>query len=243
MKEPTEFGICLNDEAFDAFGEELLEDVDCAACRPVVEQKKFEGDRPACPDFQEAECIEIDDDSPLGRRLKELAEEGELTSETLEEILLEERIRQTDWTTLPVDTYAEQLEEGSPEERKSAMKSLEGLAALGNEAAFDALRAYLASLPPPGTIEEVHLKRDVLRRLDRGGDRASVARVLIADLQAVPSNNTTRQWISAIFKFLARCPLNVIREPLEAMLENKKLSPRFRKKVQETLLRSRGFQD
>ncbi|MBW1982903.1 MAG: hypothetical protein JRJ12_17005 [Deltaproteobacteria bacterium] len=74
VEETTEFGICLNDEAFEPFVEELLANVDFPSCRDLVEEKKFEGNRPVCPDFEEAEVIEIDDNSPLGKQLHRLAE-------------------------------------------------------------------------------------------------------------------------------------------------------------------------
>lgn len=235
MGEPTEFGICLNDKDFEPFLEELLEDPSSASCRALVEQKKFVGDRPACPDFQEAECFEIDDDSPLGRQLSGLAERGELTAESVQEALLEEQLRQANWETLPVDDYARRLKSAEPEERDEAMESLGGLVVLGNRAAFHTLLEYLAGLPAPTAIHEVHLKREVLRHLSRARDKTPVVPHLIEELRTVPSNNTTRQWISDIFQFLEHCPWEVIREPLEKMLEDKRFSLGFKKKVKETL--------
>ena len=96
-EEFTEYGICLNDEAFEPFIDDLIE-MRFASCRELVEQKKFVGDdRPACPDFEEAESIEIDDESPLGQEVRRLAERGDLTPETLEAAILEERLSQIDF--------------------------------------------------------------------------------------------------------------------------------------------------
>ena len=234
-EELTEFGICLNDGVFEPFIEELLEGSISTSCQPLVERKKFVGDRPACPDFQESECIEIDDSSPLGRELRRLAERGELTPEALEALLLEERLREIDWKTVAVDPYAVKLQSKDPEERNAAISSLGGLIAFGNPAAFQLLLQFLAGFPPARTTGEVYLKMEILRHLSCSRDNAAIAPYLIDALYRTPSNNTTRQWISAIFEFLGRCPFDVIQEPLANMLSDKRFSPRFRKKVKETL--------
>jgi hypothetical protein len=236
--ELTDYGICLNDEALDPFVEELLEDVDSASCRALVEEKKFIGDRPTCQDFQESECIEIDDNSPLGQELRRLADKGELIPERLESALLEERVRQIDWKTVPVNDYTRRLRSENAVERNAAINSLGGLISFGNQAAFEILFGFLAALAPPRTVEEIHLRVEILRTLDPVEDKTAVAAHLIEELHRTPSNNTTRQWISAIFRFLEGCPYNVIQEPLETMLSDRRFSPKFRKKIDETLSRS-----
>ncbi|MEW6664397.1 MAG: hypothetical protein AB1512_04145 [Thermodesulfobacteriota bacterium] len=233
----TESGICLNDEAFEPFVEDLLAGSIPASCQVLIEQKKFVADRPACPDFQESEIIEIDDDSPLGQELRRLGERGELTAETLENAIIEEGLRRTDWKTLPVDQYAKQLESRRTKERDAGISSLGAMIALGNRAAFQTLLQYLSSLGPPTTIKEVHLKKEILRQLGCWKDRSPVAPVLIQELGRTPSNNTTRQWISDILKFLERCPLEVVQDPLERMLSDKKFSFKLMRRVKEVLWR------
>ena len=238
----TEFGLCLNDEAFEPFIEELLEDVDSASCQALVQEKKYLGDRPACPSFDETECIDIDDNSPLGRKLRRLADKGELTPEALEFYLLEEQLSQIDWRTVPIDRYEKPLGSKDPAERNAAIESLGGLISLGNSGAFQMLLGFLAAMPPPRTIDDVHLKMEILRRLSPAEDKGAVAAYLIDELYRTSSNNTTRQWISDIFQFLRHCPWEVIQEPLEGMLSDKRFSQRFREKVDETLWRARGPQ-
>ncbi len=234
----TEFGICLNDEAFEPFVEELLEGLVPGSCQALLEKKKFVGDRPVCPKFQESEIIEIDDESPLGHELRRLGESGELTPETLQKAIIQEQVRRIDWKTLPVDQYAKQLESSRSGERNSGISSLGAMIALGNPAAFQILLRFLSSLPPPATTKEVHLKKEILRHLDRWEDKSAVAPILIEELGPIPSNNTTRQWITEILRFLERCPLQVIKDPLKRMLAERKFSPGFRKKVAEILSRS-----
>lgn len=234
-EELTEFGICLNDGVFEPFIEELLEGSISTSCRPLVERKKFVGDRPACPDFQEAERMEIDDTSLLGQELRRLAERRELTLEALEAALLEERVRKIDWKTVGVDHYAVQLQSEDPEERNAAISSLGALIAFGNPAAFQLLLQFFAGLPAPRTTGEVHLKLETLRRLSCSRDNAAISPYLIDELHRMQSNNTTRQWVSAIFEFLGRCPFDVIQKPLASIVSDKRFSPRFRKKVEKTL--------
>jgi hypothetical protein len=112
--------------------------------------------------------------------------------------------------------------------------------ALGNAAAFQVLLEFLSSLPSPATIKEVHLKKEILRHLDGWKDRSAVAPILIEELGLIPSNNTTRQWITEILRFLEFCPLQAIQDPLTRMLAEKKLSPGIRKGVTEILSGSKG---
>lgn len=237
LGELTEFGICLNEEAFEPFVKELLEGSIPGACRALVEKKKFVGERAVCPSFQESEIIEIDDDSPIGQDLRRLREHGELTPETLEEAVLREQARRIDWRTLPVDRYVKQLESKRSGERDAGISSLGAMITLENRAAFHALLRFLSSLPPAETIDAVHLKREILRHLNRWRDKSAVAPILIDELGRIRSNNTTRQWISDIFRFFEQCPLVGIQEALEAMLSDKRYSYKFRRRVRDVLSR------
>jgi hypothetical protein len=203
-----------------------------------VEKKKFIGDRPACPEFEESEIIEIDDDSTLGQELPRLAASGDLTPEGLERLLLHQQFEKIDWKILPVDRYAKQLESSRYQERNDGISTLGAMIALGNPTAFQVLLGFFSSLPPPATIEEVHVKKKILQQLGYWKDGAAVAPFLIKELGRIPSNNTTRQWISEILRFLERCPLQVIENPLRRMLADKTFSSGFRRKVAKILSRS-----
>ncbi len=228
VDEATEFGICLNDEAFDPVADDLLEGRMDEACRELVEQKRFIGERPACEAFERAEMWEIDDDSPLGREITRLAEKGELDPEKLAQLIVAESFDAIDWTTVPVEQHEARLESGSPEERESALLSLDALASMGNRGARDALVRFLKALPPPATLAEVHFKVKVLERMDREKTQDALVPHLVEELYRTPSNNTTRQWISAVFRFLERAPL-------ERMLRDKRFSHRLKKKVKQIL--------
>ena len=238
-EELTEFGICLNDEVFEPFIDEIMEGLIPASCSAIVEKEKFVGDRPGCPNFEEPEIIEIDDDSPLGQELARLRESGKLTPEALENAINEEHIRRAELKTLPMDRYAKQLESKQSRERDAGISSFGAMIALGSTSAFRVLLRFLSSLPPPATIKDVHLKREILRHLDFWQDKSAVAPILLKDLGRIHSDNTTRQWISDIFKFLEQCPLEIIQGPLEKILSDKRFSYKFRRRVIDTLSRSR----
>ncbi len=234
--ESTEFGICLSDRAFDPFIDELLEDPDNAPCQELIHEKKISGEQEACDNFEEIEeGIEIDDDSPLGKELSRLVNVGKLTAETFQAALFEEQIKNIDFKTLPVDNYVARLHGSDPRERKSAISGLGALINHGNEKAFHELFSYFKQLPPPTELHEVHFKIDLLRDLKWSHTETPLIPVLIDELYQTTSNNTTRQWISAIFRFLELCPREEIREPLEKMLRDKRFSYRLKKKMKNIL--------
>jgi hypothetical protein len=235
MEEATEFGICLSDEAFEPYIEELLENCNYASCQDLINYKKFTGEQKACNNFEEIDYVEIDDNNPLGRELLRLSEADELNRESFKAALLEDKIRNIDWKTMPVDQYVKQLKNPKPEEQRAGISSLGGMISLGNMEAFKELFKFFKQLPPPKTIEEVHFKKEVLRQLERQDTRALIIPHLIDELYKTSSNNTTRQWISDIFRLLEYSPQDRVREPLEKMLKDKRFSYRIKKKIKEIL--------
>ena len=117
----------------------------------------------------------------------------------------------------------------------SAIRTLGGLISLENKAAFDELFKYLKQLPPPKTIQDVHIRIEVLHHLNSFENRKFITKHLLGELYKTPSNNTTRQWISAIFDFIRKSSIEDIREPLEKMLKDKRFSYRLKKKIKDIL--------
>lgn len=235
MEEETEYGICLSDEDFEPFIDELLENSNYSSCQNLVNTKKFLGERKGCENYEEMETTEIDDNNELGNELKRLCESGELNPETFKAAVLDEQIRNIDWKTMPVDRHVRQLKSPLKKDQEAGISSLGGMISLGNKEAFNELLKYFKNLPPPKTLEEVYLKKEVLRHLERENTRFQIIPYIIDELYKTPSNNTTRQWISAIFKFLEYSPKDKIREPLEKMLKDKKFSYRLKKKIKNIL--------
>ena len=233
--EASEYGICLADDAVEPYFDELVVNLNFDACQELISEKEFSGETLACKKFEEAERIEIDDESELGQALKEF-EAGTINEEKLKQAILLDEVKQINWETVPVDQYAEQLESGDIEVQKAAARRLINLVHLGNEQAFNMLWRYFETLPPPRTIEEVHYKVEVLEKLKYTDKQAEIIPVLIEELYATPSNNTTRQWINCMFTYLSKSPESEVRQPLEAMLEDKRFSPKLKKKIESILL-------
>ena len=94
---------------------------------------------------------------------------------------------------------------------------------------------FFRNIPPPKTLQEVHFKIEAFRFVNRGEFQEELIPVLVKDLYNTSSNNTTRQWITEIFRFFQRCSIEDIREPLEKMLKEKCFSFRIKNKIKEIL--------
>ena len=235
MDEINEFGIYLNDKEFEPFIDELLENSNYSCCQDLVNRKKFFGEQEVCPDFSAAETTDVDEKSEFGRKLISSIDNGPFNIEKFEELLVAERIRNIDWKTVPIDHYARQLKNSKPEERDAAISSLGALISFGNKAAFQELLNFFRQTPPPKTIEEVHFKKELLRHLKLTKQKTALMRVLFKELYTTPSNNTTRQWISAILDFLEYCPPEQVRKPLQKMLDENLFSYRLKQKMKRIL--------
>jgi hypothetical protein len=94
---------------------------------------------------------------------------------------------------------------------------------------------YFINLPPVQSTENVHHKIELLHKLGYRDKNLDLLPHLIDELYQTPSNNTTRQWISAIFKYMRSLPLEQVQKPLEKMLKDKRFSHRLKNKMKEIL--------
>ncbi len=240
--EITEFGICLNDKEFEPFIDELLEKQDYTRCQELVNRKRFSGEQEACLDFSEVEVItDIEEKSELWRKLVSLIKSGNFSEEKLDNLILEEQLNNIDFRTLPVDRYIKPLYDPDPEKRDAAISSLESLVYFQNEKAFQLLFEYLKQLPSPRTIAEVHLRKKILKHLECSDFKKTVIPYLIDELYRIPSNNTTRQWISYIIKFLEDSKDKKAHEHLKKMLKDKRFSYRIKRKINKIFNSSECF--
>jgi len=227
LDEPTEFGICLNDIDFEPYIDQLLEKQNFNCCKELIARKKFDGNREACEDFV---MVEIKEDPILEQELEELAKDDNINEETVREVFLMHSLR-----SRSVEEYAKKLESPSSEVRLEAIESLAGFTSFKNKEASELLINFFRNIPPPKTLEEVHFKIKVFGFVNRREFRKELVPVLIRDLYNTSSNNTTRQWITEIFRFFQICSIEDIREPLEKMLKEKRFSYRIKNKIKEIL--------
>ena len=236
-REATEYGICLEDDDFEPYIDELLEKLNFAVCQDLIEKKKFSGESKGCERYEEAETLEFDDDSPLGEMMHHFMETGEMDWERFRDKIYIKSLENRDWGK-QVCLYRERLEKGDRVEQIEALRSLGGIIPLGSGEAFDALLDYLERQPPPEKIDDVHVKIDVLESLGYWGtadQKARLISLLVGELYKIVSNNTTRQWITKILNYLAQCPEAEVRLPLETLLREREFSPKMQNKISALL--------
>ena len=235
----SDFAICLNDPDYEPYLDDILENQDFSRCQKLVEKKRFSWEQEACPDFDPVELPE--EEIPLLPELRnvidQLAKDGNLTSETTQQAIFEDMVDRIDWASVPVDKYVERLNNAkTPEEIEKAVKSLGCLISLKNKAAFHALFVYLKDLPPPTTVEQTHLRIEILRQLEYARNfKKKLARLLVNDLFRTPSNNTTRGWYTAVFRFFENSSVEIAEKELTTMLDSPQFSHRIKRRVKTIL--------
>ena len=247
LSEPfaSDFVICLKDPEFEPYLDEILEEQDFSRCQDLVKQKRFSWEQEACPDFDPMEFS--DEDIPLSPELSsaidQLAKNGNLTSETIQQAMFEDMVDRIDWAKFPIEKYVERLDNAkTPEARKKAVKGFGGLISQKNKAAFNALFSYLKDLPPPTTVEQTHLRVEILRQLKLALNfQKKLARLLVKDLFSTPSNNTTRGWYTAVFRFFEGSSAEIAEEALAPMLGSPQFSYRIKKRVKNILERLNDY--
>ena len=235
----SDFAICLNDPEFEPYLDEILEKQDFSRCQELVRQKRVSWEQEACPDFDPVE--DIDEDLPLSPELsstiERLARAGRLTAETFEQAVVEDMVDRIDWANQPVDKYVEKLTSAQTQkEREEAVQSFGFLITQNNRAAFDALFSYLKNSPPPATVEQTLFRVEILRQLKFNQSfKKMLARLLVEDLFRTPSNNTTRGWYTAVFRFFESSSSDIAEKALQPILDSPQFSYRIKKRI-ETIL-------
>ena len=264
-----DFGICLNDPDFEPYIDVFFENHNFDCCQALIDKKKISGETEGCDDF---ELLDMDGDNVLGiddelaPDLLECMQDGIIDAEKLQAVLMREAFKNKDWSTEPVDCYFAQLRgetDGTNRNQNAESKSQnmnkdpyeqereqrEALRTIGmlihndNKAAYDGLFAYFMELTTPARIEDVRHKIAVFDQLERHVPRGEIIPILVEELSAIPSNNTTLQWISRVFAYFRACPLESVKEPLETMLKDKKWSYRRKRQIKEILQLNSSPQD
>ena len=238
----SDFAICLHDPEFEPYIDDILERQDFSRCQELVRRKRFAWDREACDKLDPVEDLdEAEEWSPeLAGKVRKLIEEGGLSSEVLERVIIEHAVDNIDWANRPVDENLRGLKESkTPEAQREAVRSFGFLIGQGNRPAFDGLCGYLRELPPPEDVPAKELRIEILRQLGFTRERSwqeELAHLLIDDLFRTPSNQTTRGWYTAVFNYFERsCPEGVAEDALERMLDSPQFSYRIKRRVRGIL--------
>ncbi len=227
---PTSKGICILDPEFEPYLEEIME-LDFKNCQRLVRKKNFDLTRKACSDFTPAESIEmIEFDSSMDG-----SDPQNVKNQSPEEKEVDLAIQKIDFKNLPVEPYLQDLYSSSRPRKDKAVNTLGSLISLGNEKARDALLDFLKELGPPKNLEQTRFKAETLRYFHGQEKNHDLLEMLLSDLENTVSNNSTRQWISAILDFLGRAPLEQIEGRLQSMVDRKVFSYRLKKRVLDTI--------
>ena len=77
-------------------------------------------------------------------------------------------------------------------------------------------------LGPPEDLEQAGFKAETLRHFHGQESSHDLLELLFSDLENTVSNNSTRQWITAILDFLGRAPLKWVEGRLQSMGDRKR---------------------
>jgi hypothetical protein len=103
-----------------------------------------------------------------------------------------------------------------------------------NKSAYQGLLDFYNRLPGAEELEDVHTRVKIVEALGRVVSPETVG-ALVNELKRTPSNNVTRQLYTEILKKLRRFPAELITEPVEKLLAEKKYSYRIKKRIEELL--------
>ena len=231
-----EYGICLHDKVFEPYIDELIEHYNYNSCQELVEEKKFLGDAESCEYFEELKEFEINNHNPQERELKNQKYTEKSNNDAIETATLFNQLERIDWKTIPVDNHVAQLKDVDRNKQLQGVSTLGSLSLFGNKNARSELIEYFKELNPPNTLDEVHFKLKVFRHIENLGKTSDIIPCLIYELYHIQSNNTTREWISKILQYLGYCPIEMIRDPLEKLLSEKKMSYKLKSKIKDTII-------
>lgn len=212
---PGDWGVCMYDQDFEPYLDEIMDGNDFDCCRELYDAKRFDASGEPCEKFE----------FPHVMTMEELAR-YRLTLEDPEVTLSELRA---------------QLYHEDPTVTAAAIQSLSLYLAWPDDNRLALLREYYLGLGPAQTLEDGQTRKKILETLRRRLSEAEFTQTLVHELYRSPSNNTTRGLLTYVLNQLERLPLDIIEEPLLELLEKKKFSPRFKKRIQDLTIEPEPF--
>lgn len=207
-----DFGICMMDEEFEPYADEIIDNGNFSCCRELFLRKRFEYSTEACEKFEEIECLDLPEGMDLETYIK------------LESL-----------KTANVDGVTKYLYNDDINIVKYALSETSHYVYLGNKGAFEGLLEYYLSLGPAEKLEDVHLRKDIIEVLQRYEDDERIVRAYVKELERTPSNNTTRQLYTLVLERLRRCNYEIAADLLYKLLERKEYGAKLRKRITDTI--------
>jgi len=206
----TDLGICVNDEAFEPFLDEIMENADFSNCYEIYLKKRFDGGKEACDQYEEPEIIEIPDD------------------EDINAYILHEKLKHQN-----VDEIIKYFYSSDNEIVKKAISSISTYVFIGNKGAYEGLINYYMGLGPAESLEDVYMRMKIVDILSTKESERKTIEAYVNELARTPSNNTTRQLYSLLLKRLSMCPEEIVRGMLLELLGKRQYSYKIRKRIME----------
>ena len=205
-----DWGVCLNDEEFEPFLDEIIENGDFSNCYDLYLKKRFNGEKEACDQYEEAEIIEIQDE------------------EDINAYILYEKMKHQN-----VDEIIEYFNNADKRIVNKAISLISTYVFIGNKGAYKGLLNYYRGLGPAEGLEDVYLRMKIIDILSTKESERSTIEAYVNELARTPSNNTTRQLYSLILKRLRMCSRDIVQELLLELLSKKQYSYKIRKRIME----------
>lgn len=215
----SNFGVCTMDEAFEEYLEEIFENGDFSFCIELYKEKRFDGERDVCADYEEIEILEEEE------------------AENWDQMTEEELDRRADFLRNQDVSNITELLYSDENEKSKAVSALFYYMNFNNKNAFDILLSYYKNLPPVESIADVHFRLKILDRFYyfniNENCSTDLIDMLVGELFKMHSNNTTRQLFSSILEFLSgsRCEFDIVADKLSWLLNNRKFSPKMEQNI------------
>ena len=221
------YGLCLQeyDDSLEPYMDDIINGRITRECRKLFDKYKIVGNH-SCSDFK----------SSMPEEQGEVLPEPTTSEEALSMI-----IDNIDWSKQSVEKYKSALASSSVDEQKNAISSLGGLVAMDNSAAFEMLFDFLMKLVPPQNTDTAKLMVNILRKLHPYQNREKLIEPLVNTLFQTESNQQTRGWYTAVFKFLGECDLEDTEEYFIKMKDSDHFSYRIKKKIDNIIIRESRF--
>lgn len=204
------FGVCINDEEFEPFLDEVIDCADFSCCYELYQEKRSDGGREPCDQYEEPEMLEISEGEDFNVH-----------------IFVEEMKHGN------VDEIINYLYNSDNEIVKRAISTIDTCIRVGNESAYEGLINYYMGLKPAESLEDVYTRMKIIETLSTKESEQKTMEAYVNELARTPSNNTTRQLYSLILEHLSKCPEEMIWKPLFELLEKRQYSYKIKKRIKE----------
>lgn len=208
--ENMDLGACLNDEAFEPFMVNIIENENFSSCYELYLQKRYDGSREACERYEEPEFIEV----PEGVDISAYIHYEVLKHQSVEEIV--RFLYNPDLALV-----------------KNAISAISTYVYIGNRDAYEAVLNYYQSLGPAESLDDVNMRMELINMLSRYESEIRTIEAYVNELKRTPSNNTTRKLYSLVLERLKWCPNDIVFELILELLNKQQYSYKIKKRIME----------